>query len=185
MEKLSDCSFIKLQFVTSTNVPVANSVAYASQSAEHYFLDDNGDLANVTANSVTATSHVTTGGSSTQAVRGDGSLSVGYKVYTALLSQTSTNAPVATVLENTLGGTLVWSRVNTGEYRATLSGVFTVNKTVTFVNQGATSPLADIRFNRQDLNGCTLRTFAHSTSTPLEGGYLINGVTMLEIRVYN
>ena len=127
----------------------------------------------------------TTGGSLTQVVRGDGSLSVGYKVYTALLSQTSTNAPVATVLENTQGGTVVWSRANTGEYRATLSGVFAVNKTVTFVNQGATSPLADIRFNRQDLNGCTLRTFAHSTSTPLEGGYLNNVVTMLEIRVYN
>ena len=32
-----------------------------------------------------------------------------YKVYTALLTQTGTNAPVATVLENTLGGTPVWS----------------------------------------------------------------------------
>lgn len=28
-----------------------------------------------------------------------------YKVYTALLTQTGTDAPVATVLENTLGGT--------------------------------------------------------------------------------
>ena len=32
------------------------------------------------------------------------------KVYRALLSQTGTAAPTATVLENTLGGTVVWTR---------------------------------------------------------------------------
>ena len=38
-----------------------------------------------------------------------------YKVYTALLTQSGTNAPVATVLENTLGGEIVWSRINPGD----------------------------------------------------------------------
>jgi hypothetical protein len=33
------------------------------------------------------------------------SYSLGYTVYTALLTQTGTNAPVATVLQNTTGGT--------------------------------------------------------------------------------
>jgi hypothetical protein len=47
------------------------------------------------------------------------------KVYRANLSQTGTNAPVATVFENTLGGTLVWARGSTGEYTATLNGNFT------------------------------------------------------------
>ena len=47
-----------------------------------------------------------------------------YKVYTALLTQTGTDAPVATVLENTLGGTLVWSRRNVGQYAVTLVGAF-------------------------------------------------------------
>jgi hypothetical protein len=135
--------------------------------------------------SVTATSHVTTGGTASQFVKGDGSLSAGYKVYTALLSQSGTSAPTATVLDNTLGGTVVWSRNTVGDYRATLSGAFTNNKTVTFVNQGATSPLADVRFNRQDISGCTLRTYTANTSTTVEGGYLINDLTMLEIRVYN
>lgn len=53
-----------------------------------------------------------------------------YKVYKALLSQTGTNAPVATVLENTLGGTVVWSYDSVGNYKATLSGAFTEGKTM-------------------------------------------------------
>ena len=56
-----------------------------------------------------------------------------YKVYTALLTQTGTNAPVATVLENTLGGTVVWSYVSIGQYRGTLTGAFLENKTVVFL----------------------------------------------------
>ena len=61
-----------------------------------------------------------------------------YKVYTALLSQTGTNAPVATVLENTLGGTVVWTRNSTGLYTGTLTGVFTANKTWTSITSTAT-----------------------------------------------
>ena len=56
-----------------------------------------------------------------------------YKVYTALLSQSGTNAPVATVLENTLGGTVVWSYVSIGQYRGALTGAFLSNKTVVFL----------------------------------------------------
>src|SRR5688572_16305439 len=52
-----------------------------------------------------------------------------YKVYVALLTQTGTSAPVATVLENTLGGTVVWARGGTGEYTGTLAGAFTADKT--------------------------------------------------------
>lgn len=51
-----------------------------------------------------------------------------YKVYTALLTQTGTDAPVATVLENTLGGAVVWSYIGVGLYRGTLSGAFMANK---------------------------------------------------------
>lgn len=52
-----------------------------------------------------------------------------YKVYTALLTQSGTDAPTATVLENNLGGTVVWARSDIGEYTATLTGAFTVDKT--------------------------------------------------------
>jgi hypothetical protein len=58
----------------------------------------------------------------------------GHKVYTALLTQTSTNAPTATVLENTLGGTVVWARSIAGTYTATLAGAFPAAKTVVTVN---------------------------------------------------
>ena len=53
-----------------------------------------------------------------------------YKVYTALLTQTGTDAPVATVLENTLGGTPVWYRNDVGSYIIELIGAFTTNKTI-------------------------------------------------------
>ena len=52
-----------------------------------------------------------------------------YKVYTALLTQSGTDAPVATVLENTLGGEVVWSRRFLGTYEGILIGAFTENKT--------------------------------------------------------
>lgn len=53
-----------------------------------------------------------------------------YLVYTAYLSQTGTDAPVADVLENTLGGTVVWARDGVGQYKGTLAGAFTTGKTV-------------------------------------------------------
>jgi hypothetical protein len=50
------------------------------------------------------------------------------KRYRALLTQNGTNAPVATILENTLGGTVVWTRLAAGTYRGTLTGAFPVAK---------------------------------------------------------
>jgi hypothetical protein len=58
---------------------------------------------------------------STSAVAG------GNKRYSAKLTQTGTAAPVATVLENTLGGTLVWTRSSAGVYVGTLAGITAAN----------------------------------------------------------
>lgn len=58
----------------------------------------------------------------------------GVKVYRALLTQTGTDAPVATVLENTLGGTVVWTRDSMGVYLGTLAGAFPTTKTVAFIS---------------------------------------------------
>ena len=58
-----------------------------------------------------------------------------YKSYTALLTQEEEDAPVATILENTLGVDIVWTRLSTGFYRATPSeSIFLENKTFHFVN---------------------------------------------------
>jgi len=43
------------------------------------------------------------------------------KVYRALLTQSDTDAPVATVLEDTLGQSIVWTRNNIGQYIGTLT----------------------------------------------------------------
>jgi hypothetical protein len=51
-----------------------------------------------------------------------------YLVYTALLSQSGTDAPVATVLENTLGQTITWTRSALGRYDGTFSSGYDASK---------------------------------------------------------
>lgn len=81
-------------------------------------------------------------------------LGLGVKVYRALLTQTNTDAPVATVLENTMGGTVVWTYSDVGTYAGTLAGAFTVDKTFC---DGDTS-----WFNSSDLTGARVAYFAPS-----------------------
>lgn len=51
-----------------------------------------------------------------------------YKVYTALLTQSGTDAPVATVLENTLNGNVTFSFISTGIYEITIPVQVNYNK---------------------------------------------------------
>lgn len=53
-----------------------------------------------------------------------------YKVYTALLTQEGTNPPVATVLENTLGFDVIWTRFSDGIYQS--QAAFDITKTAVF-----------------------------------------------------
>lgn len=53
-----------------------------------------------------------------------------YKVYIALLSQSGTDAPVAIILENTLGEEPIWSYSDIGLYLLTLPNAWVSNKTV-------------------------------------------------------
>lgn len=50
-----------------------------------------------------------------------------YKVYTALLNQTSTNAPVATVLENTTGLNITYTYNTTGRFAVNLNSIIDKN----------------------------------------------------------
>jgi len=62
---------------------------------------------------------------------------LGYTVYTALLTQAGTAAPVDTILKNNTGYTYTWSRTGSGEYTITASGnAFTNSKTLVFNNNG-------------------------------------------------
>ena len=66
---------------------------------------------------------------------------LGYTSLVQLLTQTSTNAPVATEVYNNTGQTYTWSYVSDGVYRITSTGTpFTVNKTVVFANAGVFAP---------------------------------------------
>lgn len=106
-------------------------------------------------------------------------INLGYTVYTAALIQTGTAAPVATVLQNTTGGTFTWSRTSTGKYKATISGItLPANKVVIFEN--ATGDL--------NLGGkITSTTVIDIDQFSSGGGGYSDGMlagTSIEIRIY-
>jgi len=110
----------------------------------------------------------------------DGTLStkVGYKVYTAIISQSGSSAPTITSfnnlpLENTLGGTIVWTRIGIGSYRGTLNGAFTLDKTHCSISNG---------FFQNAISIAASNTNIIALSTSNDG--LINEAS-IEIRVYN
>ena len=104
-----------------------------------------------------------------------------YKVYTALLSQTGTNAPVATVLENTLGGTVVWSRDSAGFYRGTLTGAFVNNKTTINISSGIVTSFYSRTCVVVSSNEVYIYVYQGDVGTDNLMG---NSYTSVEIRVY-
>lgn len=57
------------------------------------------------------------------------------KIYIAIANQTGTQAPIMTILQNTIGD-IVWTRTIPGVYKATLEDAFPAGKTLMFVGQG-------------------------------------------------
>lgn len=108
----------------------------------------------------------------------------GYRIYSALLTQEGTNAPVATVLENSIGN-IVWTRSGIGSYLGTLVDSFPNNSTaaitsdsawniagVTYITVATTASPSDfISVETKDLNG------VYSDD--------ILGYTYVEIKIYN
>jgi hypothetical protein len=100
-----------------------------------------------------------------------------YKVYTALLTQSDTNAPVATVLENNIGD-ISFSYVGAGLYYINSSNLFLNNKTwySILANKNGTTSHA---FNL---------TYVDSDKLLIEQNVANNDLlsnTPIEIRVYN
>jgi len=105
------------------------------------------------------------------------STSLGYTSYVALISQTGTNAPIATQLANTTNKTFTFTRVSGGSYRITASGsLFTSGKTIVFLNGGAAENNHDVAWLRVSNTIINLET--HNSD-----GKFTNG--SLEIRIYN
>ena len=101
----------------------------------------------------------------------------GYKVYTALLTQAgNAAAPVATILQNTTGGTIAWTKTGTGAYTATISDyLFTLNKTMVFINGGSATATANIEWASPTTTTVTIDTTVDSVLTGAS----------IEIRIYS
>lgn len=106
-----------------------------------------------------------------------------YKVYSAILTQTGTSAPTATVLKSDIKGTtIVWTRTSAGVYVATLTGAFTSAALVIgeahSLNLGA--GINCNYFTWTSENVMTLNTIRCSTDLNAD----IVGKIWVEIRVY-
>lgn len=106
-----------------------------------------------------------------------------YKVYTALLTQSGTNAPVDTVLENTIGD-ITWFYTSPGRY-SIVSDRFIPGKV--FVNIPSHMSNDDTllaTYKVQYLENLTLESWQfESTGGSMNNWLLFN--TPIEIRVYN
>ena len=128
----------------------------------------------------TATSAVTVG-ELNQVVNG---VERPYKVYTALLTQTGTDAPVATVLENTLGN--VWFQYSDIGIYTILIPEFDITKTYYSCGGMGDSTQVDaaskiIMFSNSDSGSLQINTYNNSPSI---SNNILNK-TPIEIRVYN
>lgn len=106
-----------------------------------------------------------------------------YKVYTALVTQTSNSAPTATVLENTTGETIYWEYNSTGYYFLRL---LTTNKVVFSATNTAIIHSPNSAYwliNALDSNAkWVFQTALYNDNTTLQDG-LLNG--FIEVRFYS
>ena len=99
-----------------------------------------------------------------------------YTVYTALITQASSAAPIATILQNTTGDTLTWARTGAGTYTVTSStALFTANKTAVFLNVGNGEANQMLMWTRTSSSVITLTT--NGSDGRITGG-------AFEVRIY-
>lgn len=190
----SNLTNINASNISSGTLAVARGGTGASTLTAHGVVIGEGTSAVAITSAGTAGQVLTSNGASAdptfQTPAGGGG-GPGYLVYAALLNQSGTSAPTATVLANTLGGTVVWTRSDVGEYIATLASAFPVNKVSTIVVP-AFDPTAQVpsdytlltfAMGARDTNDTfVLKTRRYDPDNPGLDGALAN--TFIEIRVY-
>lgn len=105
-----------------------------------------------------------------------------YRKYVALLTQTDNLAPVATVLENTLGN-IIWTRAGVGQYIGTLTGAFPDIKTFFYCTphwDGGSNLIISVG-SETSPNSIRMRVYDTDVEALTDDG-LFN--TSLEIKVY-
>src|SRR3989304_5031810 len=107
----------------------------------------------------------------------------GYKVYSALLSQSGTDAPTVIILENTIGD-IVWTRDDIGAYLGTFANAFTLDKTFYYVLGKFVSGLSTVApmLQRNDVNSMRLYSSDYFSGNDIDD---VLSNTPIEIRVYN
>ena len=106
-----------------------------------------------------------------------------FLVYSALLTQSSTDKPTANVLHNTIPGTLNWTRSAPGQYTVTSSGTpFTTSKVQVFINNGnpggTTSMIKWTQATTSAINITTVNLAGTNADDLLRDG-------SIEIRIYS
>jgi len=109
------------------------------------------------------------------------SYSLGYTVYTASLIQTGATAPVATILQNTTGGTFTWSYTNSGRSRITISGItLPANKVAIFLSSSTGDQgIGGIITTATQID---VEQFSSGGGGPADG---MSAGTSIEIRIYS
>lgn len=106
-----------------------------------------------------------------------------YKVYTALLTQSGTDAPIATVLENTIGDVNLWYS-GIGSYSLLTNDLFIQGKTFVImtplIDNGSYSSNTVFYIIQSELNEITVN--CEVNGVPTDG--LMENLS-IEIRVYN
>jgi hypothetical protein len=106
---------------------------------------------------------------------------VGYSTYVARVTQSGTNAPVATVISNNTGLTFTWIRQGTGSYRVSPSSAFVINKTWIQMTGGDVSS-GTTSVSIKDIG----TAFASAVNVNLVNGNVADNITaaFVEIRIY-
>lgn len=118
-------------------------------------------------------------GATKSILAGDIAELAGCKVYRSFLTQTSTNAPVATIVGTNTIGDLVWARTNAGIYTATLVNGFVGNVTAIAGLSPVSATDIRIAFTKTSSDVVTFNVYQNDVLTD---GILTS--QYIEIRVY-
>jgi len=103
------------------------------------------------------------------------------KVYKATLTQTGTDAPVATKFGNTFSGTPIWSYEGVGVYKLTLAGEFPDETNVSILGSplgGTTLANASTIITWNDSNSILFETFKNGA---LSNEVYLNYTVLIEV----
>ncbi len=95
--------------------------------------------------------------------------------------QAGASAPVATILQNTTGGTFTWSYTSTGQSRITVSGItLPANKVAIFLSSGSGDQgIGGIITTTTQIN---VDQFSSGGGDPIDG---MSAGTSIEISIYS